>query len=150
MRRRDFVAVVGSAAVAWPIAVPVQQQQATPVIGFLSGQTAAMSTSQVDAFRQGLGEIGYWEDRNVAIEYRWGEGDNERLPALAAELVARRVAVIAATGGNNAGLAAKALTSSIPIVFTSGADPVMVGLVTSLNRPVAKSRELAGFPESCW
>jgi putative ABC transport system substrate-binding protein len=133
MKRREFITLVGGAA-AWPM-VARAQQAAMPVIGFMSSRSLSDSVHLVKAFQQGLNASGFVEGRNVAIEYRWGEGNYDRLPALAAELVDRRVAVLVAVGGDPSAHAAKKATSTIPIVFGAGSDPVATGLVASINRP---------------
>jgi putative ABC transport system substrate-binding protein len=132
MKRRDFVTLLGGAA-AWPLAAG-GQQSVIPVVGFLTSLAQNERPNLRDAFRRGLSEVGFVEGRNVAIEYRFAESHPDRLPALAADLAERKVAVIAATGGGASVLAAKAATTTIPVVFTTAGDPVQQGFVASLNR----------------
>ena len=134
LRRREFITLLGGAVITWPMAAQAQRP-VLPVIGFLSGRSQDEAAGDTAAFHQGLNEMGYVDGRNVALEYRWAEGRNELLPGLAADLVRRQVAVLAAVGGNNSALAAKRATATIPIVFTSSAEPVLVGLVASLSHP---------------
>jgi len=134
LRRREFITGLGGAAAAWPLTARAQQP-ALPVIGFMSGRAPQDSSYLVDAFRQGLSQGGFVEGRNVAFEFRWAHGEYDRLPALAADLVGRNVAVLVGVGGDNSAVVAKRATSTIPIIFGMGGDPIKAGLVESLNRP---------------
>src|SRR5258706_11080452 len=146
MRRREFVAQLASATLAWSLAA--RAQRTIPFIGFLNSGSPNERAHLVEAFRQGLKEGGYVDGKDVAIEYRWAEGRLDRLPSLATELVKRKVAVIIATGGNAPALAAQAATSDIPIVFTGGGDPVKLGLVKALSRPGGNVTGVANIASS--
>ena len=134
MRRRDFIKAIAGSVATWPLAALAQQSQ-MPVIGFLNSASPQPFVNYVTGFRAGLKEAGYVDGQNVTIEFRWAEGRYDRLPGMAADLVRRKVAVLVATGGAPSVLAAKAATSTIPIVFTTGSDPIRAGFVTSISRP---------------
>ena len=134
MRRREFITLLGGAAATWPLAAPAQQP-GMPVIGFLSSRSPGESAGVVAGFRQGLSEAGFIEGQNALVAFRWAEGHYDRLPALAAELVELRVAVLFTAGGPPAAFAANAATQTIPIVFSAAIDPERIGLVPSLNHP---------------
>ncbi len=135
MKRREFITLLGGTAVTWPNAARAQQPAVMPAIGFLHPTSLETKHVYLAAFHRGLGDTGFFEGKNVAVEYRWGQGQNDQLPMLVAELVRRQVSVIVVLESIAGALAAKAATQTIPIVFMQGADPVRIGLVTSLNHP---------------
>src|SRR6186713_3250314 len=135
MRRRKFLGILGGVAAAWPLAARAQQPATTPVVAMLNGQSAHSYAQLADAFRLGLSDEGFTDGQNVTIEYHWADGRYEQLPAMAVGLVQRRVAAILSGGSIWATISAKAATTTIPIVFTTGSDPVRIGYVTNLNRP---------------
>ena len=134
LRRRDFITLLGGAAAAWPLAARAQHSS-LPVIGFMSGRSMADSGYLAESFRQGLRDTGYVEGESIGIEYRWANGDYDRLPGFASDLLQRNVLVLVAVGGDSSPRAAKQATSTVPIVFGMGGDPIQAGLVASFNRP---------------
>ena len=148
MKRREFMALLGAAALTWPL--PARTQQPMLQIGFLSSRSPGESAGIVEAFRQGLKEAGFVEGQNLSIAFRWAEGRYDRLPALAAELVGLRVALLYSAGGPPAALAAKAATSTIPVVFAAASDPVGLGLIASLNRPGGNVTGMSLFASDLW